>query len=181
MASRRLDDLQPYVAEMARELVRLADGAGLDLLIYCTLRSAEEQARLFRRGRALREIERKAREMEALGRSDFARLLMDVGPQYGPGPVTWAGPGQSLHQYGVALDAVPLRDGKPVWATAGADGRPDWGRPGVDGELWDRYGALGERVGFEWSGRWSPHHREYPHLQAAGVDWRDLIRQGHSA
>jgi peptidoglycan L-alanyl-D-glutamate endopeptidase CwlK len=181
VASRRLDDLQPHVAEMAQELLRLAEAAGMDLLVYCTRRGVEEQARLYRRGRPLRGIESKALELEGLGRPDLARILIDVGPQFEPGPVTWAGPGQSLHNYGLALDAVPLLDGKPVWATVGADGRPDWGQPGVGGELWDRYGALGERTGFEWAGRWNPRQREFPHLQAPGADWRDLIRLGHAA
>lgn len=167
MASRRLEDLHPSVHEKALQLLELAELEGLPLLIYCTLRDNDEQSRLFRQGRPFPIIAERARYLEELGRSDLAKVLIDVGPQYERLIVTHAGPGQSLHNYGFAFDAVPMRDGKPVWGT----------HLDADRAVWEHYGALVERVGLEWAGRWTSF-REFPHAQQPGIQWRDLIREG---
>lgn len=167
MASRKLEDLQPETRERVDGLLRAAQAAHFDVLIYCTLRPLAEQARLFRQGRSFSEIQAKANELERVWhRPDLAELLIGVGPQHGKTIVTWAGPGQSLHNYGCAIDGVPLVDGKPVWGT----------RRDEDAALWQRYGQLGKDQGLEWAGDWSPAKREFPHLQESGLDWRDLIR-----
>lgn len=91
MASRRLDDLAPPVRRAALELLEAVRDNGLELLIYCTVRSNEEQAALYAQGRTK------------------------------PGRrVTNAPPGQSMHNpdkngHSWAFDAVPLRAGKPLW------------------------------------------------------------------
>ena len=69
--------------------------------------------------------------------------------------VTNARPGRSWHNWRCAVDVVPLRNGKPVWGTAGEDGK-----------LWARVGALGEAAGLEWAGRWKSF-RELAHFQNA--------------
>lgn len=166
MASRRLTDLQPAAYERAQQLLRDAEGVDFDVLFYCTLRPLDEQARLFRQGRSLLDIREKADELEKVWqRPDLAELLMNVGPQSESSVVTWAGPGQSLHNYGLALDGVPLRHGKPVWGSSTPD----------DAALWDRYGKLGQAVGFEWAGTWPKRKREFPHLQEPGMKWQELI------
>ena len=175
MASRNLDDLRPEVRVLADTFLGLADRAGLDVLVYCTLREFDEQARLYRQGRPLSKILDKAEELDRdYGRPDLAGVLMDVGPQSGRRIVTWAGPGQSLHNYGYALDGCPLYAGKPVWSPVDVEATPD-----VDeAELWMRYGTLAQEARLEWAGNWPKGKREYPHLQAPGVSWRDLIRGG---
>lgn len=87
--------MQPLVVDF---LVRV-EMEGIDLLVTCTYRSDEEQARLY-----------------AIGRTKPGRR------------VTNAKPGQSMHNFTVggkpaslAVDVVPLRAGKPVWGTTGAD------------------------------------------------------------
>lgn len=128
MASRSLDDLNPATRLRAQKMMHLAGLAGFNLLVYCTLRGEAEQAELYAQGRTK------------------------------PGAiVTWAKPGQSLHQIGAALDLVPLRGGKCVW-----------GRDGADGVLWQAVGAIGEQAGLEWAGRWPERKREYPHFQYKG-------------
>ncbi|HHJ11823.1 MAG TPA: hypothetical protein ENK00_01475 [Chromatiales bacterium] len=167
MASRKLTDLQPEARARAQDLLRAAEAADFDVLIYCTLRPLDEQARLFRQGRPLSEIQDKADQLDRqYGRPDLASLLMEVGPQYGTRIVTWAGPGQSLHNYGMALDAVPLQGGKPVWSTDTIEDRA----------LWMRYGELGVEAGFQWAGHWPERKREYPHMQMPDMRWRELIR-----
>lgn len=89
MASRSIDDLTPRMREMA---VKFLDGclaAGIDVLIYCTYRSPEEQDELYAHGRTK------------------------------PGPiVTNARAGQSKHNSRQAFDCVPLNAGKPQWGDA---------------------------------------------------------------
>lgn len=165
MASRDLEDLAPELVGKAQDLEILAEQNGTPVLIYCTRRSAEEQARLYRKGRPTKAIEAKAAELDGdFARPDLADLLLSVGPQYGS-VVTHAGPGQSIHQYGLAFDAVPLRDGKPVWSTEEA---ADWDR-------WQAYGEVAKELGLEWAGDWVSF-TEYPHVQAPDADWRELIR-----
>ncbi len=136
-----------------------------DVLIYCTHRSFEEQASLYRNGRSFSKIVKKRKQLEKIGCFDLADILMDVGPQNGRSIRTNAGPGQSLHNYGLAFDGCPIRDGKPVWGTADKEDRG----------LWAKYGEIAESVGLEWSGRWK-RFREFPHWQQSGQDWRELIK-----
>ena len=125
--SRALDDLLPPVRQRAQAFVDACKQAGIDILITSTFRDLESQAALYAQGRTM------------------------------PGKrVTNAKPGQSYHNWRVAFDVVPLRDGKPVWSTTGADGK-----------LWEQIGKLGEAVGLEWAGRWT-RFREFAHFQFTG-------------
>lgn len=84
--SRLLTDLTPEMQVKVGVLLDLAHEAGLDLLIYCTYRTPEEQAALY-----------------AIGRTRPGKI------------VTMAKPGQSAHNHRKAIDAVPLLLGKPQW------------------------------------------------------------------
>jgi peptidoglycan L-alanyl-D-glutamate endopeptidase CwlK len=126
--SRSLSDLFEPVAHQASSLIELAKAEGIDLIITSTLRDFEAQAALYAQGRTT------------------------------PGHiVTNAQPGDSAHNYGLAFDVVPLRNGKPVWGTS----------TDVDLALWTRIGELGESIGLEWAGRWRSF-REYAHFQDLG-------------
>ena len=70
--------------------------------------------------------------------------------------VTKAKAGDSWHNWRCAFDVLPLRYGKPVWATTGADG-----------EVWRKLGEIGEACGLEWAGRWTTF-RELAHFQYTG-------------
>ena len=91
VASRSLDDLAAPVRAAALAMLAKCQTAGIDLLIYCTLRSNAEQAQLYAQGRTK------------------------------PGVVvTNAKPGQSMHNPDTngqawAFDAVPLVSGKAAW------------------------------------------------------------------
>lgn len=92
-SSRRLEHLHPAMWPLVERLLASARLEGIDLLVTCTWRSAEEQARLYAQGRT------------APGRI-----------------VTNAKPGQSMHNFmlrgqpaSLAVDVVPLRFGKPIW------------------------------------------------------------------
>lgn len=164
MASRSLDDLDPATRALAqRHLLTCAD-RGLTVLVYCTYRPPEEQARLFWQGRSREQVERRARRLERHGCDGLAEMLLAAGPQDGP-KVTYAGPGESYHQYRLAYDCVPMVDGKPVWRTSGDAA-----------QLWQTLGDAGQDAGLEWAGAWA-RFREFPHFQAAGAPpVHDLMR-----
>lgn len=136
MPSRKLSDLHPKVQLMAEGWLRECRDLNLDILVTCTLRTSEEQNRLYEQGRSK------------------------------PGHiVTYARGGESFHNYGLALDFVPLVEGKPTWKTSG-----------YDLELWTLAGELAEEHGFEWAGRWTKF-REFPHIQCTfGLSISDLKR-----
>lgn len=87
MSSRSLLDLVPPVRKKAEDFLSACKSAGIDVLIYCTYRSPEEQNELYKIGRSL------------------------------PGKiVTNARGGQSWHNFHAAFDFVPILNGKPQWA-----------------------------------------------------------------
>lgn len=126
MASRSLDDLEPAVRAAALLFLERCRADGLDVLIYCTLRSMAEQAELYASGRTTR------------------------------GPVlTAARPGESLHNPDAAgkawaFDAVPLVGGKPAWNDAEAVDQMGQCGEAVGLEWAGRWrGKLRERVHFQ--------------------------------
>lgn len=125
--SRKIEDLHPKVQPLARKLIEVCAAEGIKIQVTATLRDFEYQNSLYAQGRTK------------------------------PGPiVTNAKGGQSLHNYGVAFDVVPVRDGKAVWGTTGADGA-----------LWRRIGVLGASLGLEWGGDWKSL-KDLPHFQYTG-------------
>ena len=94
MASRSLDDLAAPVRAAALAMLAKCQAVGIDLLIYCTLRSNAEQNTLYAQGRTM------------------------------PGAiVTNARAGQSMHNpdntgKAWAFDAVPRVAGKAAWNDA---------------------------------------------------------------
>lgn len=94
MASREARDLCPELRSKLVEFLARAKMAGIDVLVYCTYRSPEEQAKLYKQGRP--------------------------GGQTGP-IVTWTLKGKHNLQDSTgrpaseAFDCVPLVGGKPAW------------------------------------------------------------------
>lgn len=136
--SRRLEDLHPVVATLARKLLFNAQEACVPVMITQTLRSMDEQATLYARGRT------------APGRI-----------------VTYAKPGQSYHNYGLAFDVAILKDGTPTWDT-----KVDVNDNEVEDYL--EVGLLGEKLGLTWGGRW--RFVDLPHFQYTfGLSINDLL------
>lgn len=135
MASRALKDLDERMQPMAYTFTGSCKAAGIDLVITCTLRSLEEQAALYAQGRTT------------------------------PGPiVTKAKPGSSAHNYGLAMDVVPLVGGKPLWEFDANNPHP----------VWREVGDLGLKAGLEWFGLPTSPFIEGCHLQMPR--WRELIK-----
>lgn len=74
------------------------------------------------------------------------------------GKATRAGAWQSCHQYGLAIDAAPIRDGKLQW-----DMGDEWTRKG-----YMLYGELAGQAGLEWGGNWRSI-KDYVHVEAAAA------------
>lgn len=132
MSSRSLDDLQPSVRPLVDAFLAACAAAGADVLVTCTLRSDLEQDALYAQGRTK------------------------------PGHiVTRARAGQSAHQYGLAIDIVPMINGKPDWH-------------GED-PIWATVGELGQQAGLVWLGAKNSSFPEEPHFElpnwqvAAGI------------
>lgn len=137
--SRKIEDLHPKVAKMCQEFIKKCDEQGIDILVTSTYRDGESQNALY-----------------AQGRTKPGRI------------VTNAKAGQSFHNWRVAFDVVPLRNGKPVWGTSGNGIDNDPSDDDKDDlELWQRVGAIGKSVGLEWAGEWKKF-REFPHFQYTG-------------
>jgi len=153
MTSRDLNDLIPELRDKASQVQNVCrETAGFELLIYCTLRPLEEQARLFHQSRSRQEIDLKMEKFRSRGYDFLAEILESVGPCSG-NHVTNAGPGESWHNYGEAWDAVPLIGGKPAWNYRDAR------------DYWNAYGEAVRQVEMFWAGDWTSF-REYPHAQA---------------
>lgn len=72
------------------------------------------------------------------------------------GMATRAGAWQSCHQYGLAVDSAPIRDGKLQWNMS-----DDWTR-----RAYELYGELGRQAGLTWGGDWRSI-KDYVHLEAS--------------
>lgn len=125
----RLSKLHPKVRDEATALVKKAWSQGLRMRVTHGLRSMDEQQKLYNKGRTT------------------------------PGAiVTYAKPGRSYHNYGLALDFCLLNDaGKAIFwikADLNNDRRADWS------QIVDIFKA----AGWEWGGNFK-QLKDYPHLQ----------------
>lgn len=129
----RLQKLHPLIRKDAiaayNEAVRRTP-VGVHPVIVQTLRTFEEQALLYQKGRTR------------------------------PGPVvTNAKPGQSYHNWGLALDFCLQVKGKLIW-TVNKD--------------WMTVVNSFKEYGFQWGGEWK--FKDYPHLERHfDFHWRDLL------
>lgn len=146
---RNMGAVHPKTKEYALELVKRAHKIGIQVIITSGLRSMEEQARLYGQGRG---------------------SYVYKGKQYGnpsKNVVTKAKPGQSIHNYGYAVDfALMLDNGAVVW---------DMNRDanGIKGSDWREVAALAKQMGFYWGGDWRDFP-DYPHIDLGNLSWQQL-------
>jgi peptidoglycan L-alanyl-D-glutamate endopeptidase CwlK len=118
--SRSLADLLPRTEKKAVLFQKRCAETGHEIIFTSTFRDKESQDALYAQGRTL------------------------AGKK-----VTNAKGGDSLHQYRVAFDFVPVVNGKAMWDDAAA---------------WAICGAMAKEVGLEWGGYWSAFP-DRPHCQ----------------
>lgn len=170
MASRSLNDLHPFARRRAGAFRDACAKKGIDVLIYCTARTPQEQAMLYRTNRPYVAIEAAYFKLKKWRLETMAEVLMSVPAQ--PGRTgkkrTNAMPGLSFHQVhrfrgssgAMAVDFVPMRDGKPRWN---------------DAILYRRAGEIGEDMGLTWSGRWE-RFKETCHVQFDDQENIDILQ-----
>lgn len=131
----RLTELKQPFKGLVEQMIEIAHSINLDVQISCGYRSPLEQKDLYAKGRTTK------------------------------GPiVTTAAPGQSLHQYRIAVDLFFLTDGK-------ADFNLDKYK-----QLWDACVKAGlDKQDLVWSGNWRGKFRETAHFQLGNPDWKDLM------
>ena len=151
MSSRDTKDLTSELQTKAIKVIEYCNSRGVDLLVYCTLRTLEEQAKLYRQSRSWTEVRNKLIKFRERGLGFLADILFSIGPCNGP-YVTDAAPGESWHNYREAWDAVPLVGGKPLWGYKGSE------------KEWNIYGEGIRSVNMNWAGDWVSFI-EYPHAQ----------------
>jgi len=81
------------------------------------------------------------------------------------GVVTKAKGGQSIHNYGLALDIVLLNGTEASWDTVkdyDKDGKADW----------TEVVNIFKKHGYVWGGDWK--FKDAPHFEKAGYDWKTL-------
>lgn len=83
--------------------------------------------------------------------------------------VTNAKAGQSIHNYGLAVDIVLIIDGK----TASWDTKADWDLDGVAD--WMECVAVFNKYGWDWGGNWKSF-KDMPHFEKRGYSWRTLAQ-----
>lgn len=140
----------PLVYAPLLRLVRAAQTAaekrGRVYWLTSGLRDYAEQTRLYALGRTVPNVD--------------ATTARPMG-----GTVTNAKAGQSLHNFGLAVDVA--LDG----ATERAGLQPDWSP-----EAYAVWGEEARRVRLEWGGSWTSF-KDYPHVQWPGVSLVDLQRE----
>jgi peptidoglycan L-alanyl-D-glutamate endopeptidase CwlK len=116
-----ISSLNPIIQQRVRNMVQnLYANHGIRIKVYSGYRSFKEQNELYKKGR-----------------------------EYPGKVVTNANPGESLHNYGLAFDVVPIVDGVAIW----------------DNDMfWNTIAAVGKSYGFIWGGDWKTFV-DKPHFQ----------------
>lgn len=127
MPSRLISELRPDFAAIMEHVVEAWKREGLDILITCTTRTIAEQAELY-----------------AQGRTKPGRI------------VTWKKPGTSMHELGLAVDFVPLVQGKAMWKYDPGDPHDPW--------LLAAQVAKNASPRIAWGGDWA-RFKDRPHLE----------------
>ena len=119
-SDRRINTLHPLVRAKAKEfIIRAEKELGIKLRVVSALRTWAEQDKLYAQGRTT------------------------------PGNiVTKAKGGESLHNFGLAIDVVEIKNGKAIW------NNPNW----------NRIAQLGNEIGFNWGGDWKSF-KDKPHFE----------------
>lgn len=143
------DGIHIIVKESALELIKRAYEENIYAQITSGFRSMEEQAALFGQGR----------KTYIYNGKEYGDLSKPI--------VTRAKPGQSNHNFGIAVDFVLMsEDGsKPLWEV---------------NDKWMRVVEIGKELGFEWGGDWISF-KDNPHLEMKNLkpnSTRPILRIG---
>lgn len=160
--SRSLFDLKFEFHAMVAPLLDTCRSHGYDMRPYDTLRSVDDQAKLWRQGRSSQEIRQTIKTLEREGAPWIADRLQAVGPQHGR-KVTFALPGQSWHNWGLAVDCYRRI----------ASGHADWSKESYRFYA-DLAREMGMTAGFYFRGWNDAPHIQMPSLSKPGMSWSEI-------
>lgn len=157
-----LNQLIPEFQDKVEALLERCKSKGLIMRPICTIRTPQEQAKLWRQSRTSEEIRAKCSEIRKNGGAFLADLIESVGPCNGP-QVTKVIPGYSWHQWGEAVDCVWVKEGKAEWNDVGG---------------YILYGKMAAEFALDAGANWRSF-KDYPHVQwrAPGVASVYTVRQ----
>lgn len=141
----KIDTLHPELKKMCEKFLMECKKKGINVSIYSTFRTKQEQNALYLQGRAPLDFVNRERLKAGLNpitekENKIVTLVKD-----------------SPHCYGLAFDFVPILDGKAVWN---------------NDKLWEECGKIAEELGLEWGGRWVKFP-DKPHVQIK--NWKKFI------
>ena len=139
----KVEGLRPFFKRiiLAHKILctREFEPQGISIFYYCGYRSSDDQDKLYAIGRGEKDTRKK---------------------------VTWVTGGDSYHQYGWAVDFVPVLGGNLLWE---------------DKAIYERCGIFAESLGLDWAGRWAIDKRESPHIQlTGGLSCADMKKLNHA-
>jgi peptidoglycan L-alanyl-D-glutamate endopeptidase CwlK len=157
--SRDLNLLRPDFKEKVEKMLSECQSCGITMTPYFTIRTPEEQARLWRQSRTSVEIQQQVKWLRDNGAPYLASIIEDVGPQFGP-KVTNAIPGLSWHQWGEAVDCFWNVQNRAEWSSRKKvrllDGREENG--------YRIYAEVTVKHGMNAGGLWASF-KDWPHIQ----------------
>lgn len=135
----KIQTLEPDTAKKAIAFLSAAEKEGILLRVIAAKRTWEEQNALYAQGRTK------------------------------PGKVvTNARGGESMHNFGLAIDVVEIKNGEPLWTN----------------DRWAKIGQIGKSVGFEWGGDWKfidkPHFQNTRGLSLAQIQKLPQDKNGNA-
>jgi peptidoglycan L-alanyl-D-glutamate endopeptidase CwlK len=138
-SEKNMGGVNPSLKDYALELIKRCYKEGIYVQLSSGYRSHEDQAKLFGQGRSNYIYKGK----------QYGRIKDANGKQLKV--VTNAEPGQSIHNYGLAIDYFLVSDDgeDALWTV---------------NDKWKRVAAIAKKMGFEWGGDWKTFV-DYPHLQ----------------
>lgn len=138
--SHSIEALVPEFREKVVAVLAKCAEKGVIMEPFCSLRSPQDQAKMWRQSRSISEIVMQIEDFKSKGALFLADCLEMVGPQYGE-PTTDRLPGFSWHQWGEAVDCHWTVDGKVIWSL-------DKKIKGVNG--YELYGQIAKEMGLRW-------------------------------
>jgi peptidoglycan L-alanyl-D-glutamate endopeptidase CwlK len=137
-SERHLRSLTPEAQKQFRIWLRRCREVSIPAVIICGTRTFAEQAEIYAQGRTK------------------------------PGKiVTQAKPGESMHNYGMAIDFVVFD---------GVDGNGGVGQPLWQSPLMTKAGQIALDMGLDWGGAWTTF-KDMPHIQLPRLNLADLRKQ----
>jgi LAS superfamily LD-carboxypeptidase LdcB len=155
----RLAKVNPQVASRVRAMAADLKAKGVNVMVTSGYRTFKEQTALYAQGR---------QSLSAVNALRKDAGMSPISATANKDIVTKVKAGGSFHNYGLAVDVVPLK----------ANGQPDWKAPS---STWKAIGAAGKKQGLEWGGDWAKF-KDQPHFQLTGgktsaSSYKDLYNQ----